>query len=747
MLARPSHRAASSNQLYFLGPRLLCRAKNTSATRRRVAATPDVRPSTSRLLPTVPPLDPAQVISRLDHQLQKSDAQPYDGLTTFEAHVFNEAVFLLRQIAETGNVHKAYHIWRTMKDRNMLRFLGPIHHNMISRFVVTACEKSPAPSAWSEQETRMLPEFAVFAAAEGSTEGLKQCMVAYIRENNPNAVIDLFQQYCLSLEMKTTLPDADQLDSRDAPAAGARGPPAAEDVPSPAFFPIRHDILLAVVTAYAMLNSFSGALQTLLRSDGRIPSRFISPWIEELGGTIPGEPLAQFTARLDVARLLARPASLSRHLNNLRRDRSMSSLIALYNRIVGGLKGPRPWLTLPQSQQTSDGLVVVPDLTWPTFITAFMCCRRTDLAKDLWNHVLRLGIRPPVEMWTALIRGYGQLKQPDDALNTWDVMLQQGIRPDALAYQSLIYALYHASRIDDALERFREFQRERSRMSVQPEEATVLVVYNALLHGLLFHDKEKEARAVLEEMRTQGPTPDIVTYNTFLRWYARKDQLKSLAEVLQMLEPTGLKGDVYTFSIVLSALMKVREDAPQIMLSLMERHGVQPNTATMTSIIDQQVRTQTETDFRSALDLLSRMERGDLKGAEPNEVTYTAMLTGIHRNTQFERNVVEEYRTMIWKRMQDRGIKPLRATYNLLIKSSFDNPDSEGVQWAMKYYRDMMKRGLFITTDTWYILLAGLLRRKEFALANEVVKDIRDQDFVPPAALAEVEGVMTYCLR
>ncbi|EPT04001.1 hypothetical protein FOMPIDRAFT_120794 [Fomitopsis schrenkii] len=275
-------------------------------------------------------------------------------------------------------------------------------------------------------------------------------------------------------------------------------------------------------------------------------------------------------------------------------------------------------------------------------------------------------------------------------------------------------------------------------MAVRPKETSVLVVYNSMLHGLLFYDREKDARALLQEMQLEGPAPDIVTYNTFLRWYARKDQLKSLAEVLQMLEPTGLKGDVYTFSIVLSALMKVRDDAPQIMLSLMERHGVQPNTATMTSIIDQQVRAHTQTGFRSALDLLSRMERGDIKGAEPNEVTYTAMLTAIHRSTRLERNVIEEYRDIIWKRMQDRGIKPVRSTYNTIIKSCFDNPDSESVQWAMKYYRDMVRRGLFMANDTWYILLQGLLRRKEYALANELVNDMREQEFVPSAALAEL---------
>ena len=740
MLARQcSHRAASSVYLYFLVPRLTCRANTTSAVPRGTTTPRNARASTRLPLPPdAPPLDPAKLISQLDRQLQKLHPQPDDGLTPAEVHIFNENVHLLKQIAETGDMRKAYHVWRTMRDRHMLRFFGPVHHDMVSRFVVVACEKAREPSAWSEQERSMLSELAVIAAAGGWTDGLRRCMLAYIRGNNPSAVMDLFHQYWSLLDAKAPLPKITPLDDAT-PAAGTPEYATAEEpTRSPASSLVRPDILLAAVTAFAMQDSFSGALQLLLRTVVRIPPSLVSPWIAELGNPVLGAQLEQLAVRLDVAKLLARPASLSRHLTNLSRDRSAAPLKALYHRIIDGLMGHQPWLTLPQNQHASDGLVVVPHFTWPTFITAFMHCRHTDLAKVLWDDVLRMGIRPPVDMWTALIRGYGELREPDNALNTWDVMLRQGVQPDALAYHSLIYALYRASRIDEALDLFGEFQRERPKMITQPEETTVLVVYNAMLHGLLFHDRERDARALLEEMRTDGPAPDIVTYNTFLRWYTRKDQLKSLAEVLQMLEPSGLKGDVYTFSIVLSALMKVRDDAPQVMLNLMERHGVQPNTATMTSIIDQQMRAQTEPAFRTALDLLSRMERGDIEGAEPNEITYTAMLTAIHRSTRLERSVVDEYRGMIWERMKDRGIKPMRTTYNILIKSCFDNPDSEGVQRAMRYYQDMTKRGLFIASDTWYVLLRGLLQRKELGLANEVVEDMREQDFVPPAALADL---------
>ncbi|KAH9937178.1 uncharacterized protein B0H18DRAFT_969459 [Fomitopsis serialis] len=746
MLARhTSHRTASFVSLHFLAPRLLCRQNSTSSGPSGSSRARGNRGSTRPVASSsASALDPAKLIGQLDKQLQKFHALPLDGLTPNEVQVFNEAIMALRQAVKTADTRTACHIWRMLKDRHMLRFFGPVHYNLFSRFVEVVCTKRKEFAAWSEQEKKALPEFAVFAAVGGATEGLKQCMLVHIRENNPQAVIELFEQYWASLETKAPLSETGQADSQDPMQADGEQADASATNTSlnPAANLVRGDVLLAAFTAFAMQNSLVGALQMALRTTVRVPPSVIAPWLQCLPDSQLGERVEQFVRRLDVAKLLAHPSALTRHLSNLTRDQAAGTLQNFYRRVMDGLTGPSRWLAVSQTQKDADKLVVVPGFTWQSFITAFMHCRRTDLAQNVWNDVIKLGIRPTVTMWTALIEGYAELKAPDDALGTWDVMLSQGIKPDALAYRALIYALYHSKRIDEAVNRFEEFQGVRAKMSPQPEEATVLVVYNAMLHGLLFYNREEQARALLGKMQSEGPKPDIVTHNTFLRWYARKDQLKSFAETLQMLEPSGLKGDVYTYSIVLSALMKVRDDAPQIMLNLMQRHGVRPNTATMTSIIDQQMGTRTEVGLRSALDLLGRMERGDIEGAEPNEVTYTAILTAIHRSDWLDRKVVDEYRQTIWDRMETRGIRPKRTTYNILIKACFDNPDPEGVQQAMQYYRDMTRNGAFMANDTWWILLHGLQRRKEWAVANELVEDMRRRQFVPSGALAELIQVV-----
>ncbi|OBZ78796.1 hypothetical protein A0H81_00854 [Grifola frondosa] len=286
--------------------------------------------------------------------------------------------------------------------------------------------------------------------------------------------------------------------------------------------------------------------------------------------------------------------------------------------------------------------------------------------------------------------------------------------------------------------RFRAFEQEFRNSKLRPDDSTVIVVYNTVLHDLLLTHQEAEAQSILLKIEADGPKPDIITYNTFLAYYAKKGDLRALANTLKALGPAGVVGDVFTFSTILSALIKVRSDAAQIMINFMKMQGVKPNTATLSTIIDYQMKQQTEQNFKMALELLTRMEQNEFEDAQPNEVTYTSILMGIHRGNWLDPKVAEEYGQLLWEKMRSRNIQPKRTTYNILIKACLENPESEGVQAALRYYNDMVKRRVFIANDTWYIIIRGLMDRKEWALAHEIVVDLRRSGLEPSSALSDL---------
>ena len=128
--------------------------------------------------------------------------------------------------------------------------------------------------------------------------------------------------------------------------------------------------------------------------------------------------------------------------------------------------------------------------------------------------------------------------------------------------------------------------------------------------------------------------------------------------------------------------------------------------------------------FRSAMDLLGRMERNEYENVEPTAITYTAVLTALNRGNWLDRKVVEEHNRSIWERMMNRGIRPERTTYNVLLRASLRNPEPEGVQNALAYYRDMVTQRVRMGNETWYILLRGLIARKQWEVAREIVEDL-----------------------
>jgi pentatricopeptide repeat protein len=220
-------------------------------------------------------------------------------------------------------------------------------------------------------------------------------------------------------------------------------------------------------------------------------------------------------------------------------------------------------------------------------------------------------------------------------------------------------------------------------------------------------------------------------------YFGRKGDFKAVAAHVRDMSSRGVVGDVFTFSTILSALLRAgREDAPEMMVNFMKKQGIEPNVATYSAIIDQQMREQSEDNLRAALRLLEGMERDPR--TQPNEVTYTAILAGLYRGQWLDPGMAEEHRQDIMGRMHSRGIRPNRVTYNILLKACLANSEPEGLQNALRYHREMVSRRMLLDYDTWFILLRGLTDRGEWEIAGEMTREMVLSGFQPMGTLAEV---------
>jgi len=286
-----------------------------------------------------------------------------------------------------------------------------------------------------------------------------------------------------------------------------------------------------------------------------------------------------------------------------------------------------------------------------------------------------------------------------------------------------------ARRPDQALTSLKDFEEGVSNGSINPHRP--LTLYNTLIHGLLTNSREEDATAILQKLQKGSPKPDLVTYNTFLRYFGRRGDFKGLGSTLQRLVSEGLVGDAYTFTTILSALLKAgREDAEAITFDLVKKQNIAPSVGFYTAIIDHQVRMQSSRNLKSALNILKKMEQDP--EIEVNVVPYTCILAGVYRMHWAESSVAEECRDYVLGRMKSRNIRPNRVTYHILLAACLENREPEGLQNALSLYREIRKRRIAMSNDTWYILLHGLIDRREWALANEMVGDLRRMGDVTP---------------
>ncbi|PPQ62975.1 hypothetical protein CVT24_006082 [Panaeolus cyanescens] len=560
-----------------------------------------------------------------------------------------------------------------------------------------------------ERHLALAEKYAISVSTKSST-ALYACMLYHLDKTQPEQVIALYKTYdqIIGETYKQERPPPEDDISAVVVEEEQEDPPVDHGRTSP---------LLAVVAAYAMTNSFAEALKTYIATEARISGFHKSKFLRHLTDPALQKSVEQYLHRLTTASLVARPGSLSRHVINLGQASTIHTLEHLYNSILKAISGHEPYLAARPEELSETRFFAMTEVGWTSFQTAFIKAERADLAAKVWADLKTLNITPGVAMWTALLDTYADLRDSQQSMTTWNTMLQAGIKPDELSYRAIISVLFDDQLPDEGLNRFKEYQK-----SFKGHSEKTLSVYNTVLRGLLRLNRFQEASDLLSEMQKAGPKPDVVSYNTFMAYYARQNDFQSLSNVVNRMSQENISGDVVTFSTILTALLQAgKTDAPTTILSLMRKQGVQPNVATYTAIIDHQMRGHTKENLKAALMMLDKMEHDE--GIKPNEVTYTSILAGLYRaqTSWLPRHQADALRKELVRRMKRLKLTFRLPTYHILIRSCLSSPDPQAHQDAIAYIEDMEREGIPRVQTTWYLLLAGLMQRKEWAVANSMV--------------------------
>lgn len=664
------------------------------------------------------PVAPQSNDAALLDQFKKQITPAHLRIPRSHTDAFNNTLVKIRQALEDDDVLALIQHWQYLKQKkllHLLRSLYPISALLAKYFT------PESDTQWDVSQRNIAEEIALHAASRHSTCALNACMLFNLKKGNPQAVIRLYTRF-MELLGKNEVWDESQADEEkilpDTATLATDTKSASRRI---SHHPERVKILLAVVTAHAMQDSFGAALQacldTAIRFHDRATKQFLANFAND---PALKEKVGLYAERLPIACMVARPPSLSKHITNISAGPDTRPLEELYKAIIDGLSGPDAYLAADPSVISSSRSVALTEVGWTSFLVAFLKCQRLDLTSNIWSDMARVGVKPGVSMWTALFDAYDSMHAVDDAIAAWNMMLAQGIKPDSLSYRALISALFNGRKPEEAMKTFQTFRKESINDCPGPR---ALSVYNTVLHGLLSADRFHEADVLMQNMHANGPKPDIVSYNTFLTYHGRRLDFKALAALINRMASNKLNGDVTSFTILLSALLKAgREDAPEIVLNIMKKQGIQRNTVTLSTIIDHQMQQKSEKNLKAAMCFLDELEEDP--SLKPNAVTYTSILVGLYRGQWLSVEKAEEWRKRIVKRMERHSVPFTLPTYHILIKACLRYPYPEGLQHALGYYHDMAKRKVSLEDTTWYIMLAGLLQRGEWVVAKEIMNEM-----------------------
>ncbi|KAJ7038315.1 hypothetical protein C8F04DRAFT_1090231 [Mycena alexandri] len=643
-----------------------------------------------------PPPEPDGTIDpALFHQLHKTIRERHNPSTIDldepQLIVVNTSIFNITKGLKTKDIALIHQSWAELRRTNHLHTLSTQVVQDIYR-LATASIPSSIDEAW-DSDRRSFVEDVALAALSYSTAALNACFLAYLRRGDSIAVLELYEKF-------QQLPE-----TQSAPLSVSDPDHGAKAKPKPP-----ETMLLAVVAAYAMEDSFRGLLKKAISLDFPFPRQPPPEFMK----TMSDDPALQtkveiYLQRLDLAKIVGRPRYFSKYVHNLSPSHARS-IETHYNSILEAISGPDAWIVADAEFISLSKPIAMSELGWGTFLAAFLRWERNDLAAKLWKDMIQFGVRPGIVIWNMVIQVYKDRGATDELLGAWGTMTAQGVKPDGYTYSLLIASLFAAKRTHEAIQWFRTFEKDEAHI---PAEQS-LAVHNAALSALfrLGRVNAQVAFTIFQKMQKKGPTPDLISYNTVVGYHGHQSDFKAMAAIITQMSAAGIPGDVFTFSTILSALLKVgRGDAPEMVINIMRQQGVNPSVATYSDIIAFQMREQTVPHLQAAISLLDEMEKDP--NVSPNVITYTSILGGLYRGSWLTAEQIK-----------------LRG-YNILIKACLTSEASIGVEEALGFYRQMIHANVPRKDDTWYILLAGLIEREEWRVAHEIVQDMAAIEFQP----------------
>ncbi|KAL8153560.1 hypothetical protein V2J09_011320 [Rumex salicifolius] len=253
-------------------------------------------------------------------------------------------------------------------------------------------------------------------------------------------------------------------------------------------------------------------------------------------------------------------------------------------------------------------------------------CRKSDEAGKLFEILLSDGLKPTIDVCTALVNAYGLSNHFDLAFLTLEDMKSiYDCKPDVHTYSALINCCLKNQRVD-LVDRILT---EMSYLRIQCSEVTYNTIIDGYGKATMFELMEKS----LSEMINSGTClPDIFTLNSVVWAYGNDGHIEKMEKWYEEFQLMGIRPDVRTFNILIRSYGKAgMYEKVSSVLSFMEKRLYSPTVVTFNIVID----------IFGRVGQINMMDELFLKmkhqGTKPNTITYCSLVNAYSKAGKLHR--------------------------------------------------------------------------------------------------------------
>mmetsp|Transcript_28008 Transcript_28008/g.60798 ORF Transcript_28008/g.60798 Transcript_28008/m.60798 type:complete len:656 (+) Transcript_28008:161-2128(+) len=253
-----------------------------------------------------------------------------------------------------------------------------------------------------------------------------------------------------------------------------------------------------------------------------------------------------------------------------------------YGNMIRYASNQREWqLTLTLIAEMRERGVEVDNVVYNMALATCVTCGKTDEARLLLKEMEASEGVVDVITYNTLAKGYAKGGKMAECFQLYEHMRERGMAPSQVTYGILLDCCINENHMDRAVEVFNHMTEEGCVMNT--------VLYTTLIKGFARAGQVDQAMSVYEKMledRTQGVTPDLITFSILIKANCDAGGLKEALKLLDTMLDLNLHPDEVVFNNLLSGCVQKNDEklGKQLFKNMIEA-GLKPSNATFSIML------------------------------------------------------------------------------------------------------------------------------------------------------------------